>query len=113
MPGGGARAGRSPRCAGSLEQSGPGLKAKIPPDDGGSSRRTHRPTHVPSAALPWGNPHAAGVDIGREESWACGPDDRDAQPVRPFGTCTPDLDALADWLATCRREPVAMESPGV
>jgi transposase len=75
--------------------------------------RTHRPKHLRSASLPYVNPHAAGLDIGSEEIWACVPDDRDAQPVRPFGTFTPDLYALADWLATCRIETVAMESTGV
>ena len=59
------------------------------------------------------NPHAAGLDIGREEIWVCVPEDRDAEPVRPFGTFTPDLYALADWLATCRIATVAMESTGV
>ena len=29
------------------------------------------------------------------------------QPVRSFGTFTPDLYALADWLAACRIETVA------
>jgi transposase len=53
------------------------------------------------------------LDIGSEEIWACVPEDRDVQPVRPFGTFTPDLYALADWLATCRIETVAMESTGV
>jgi transposase len=48
------------------------------------------------AALPCINPHAAGLDIGSDEIWACVPEDRDAQPVRPFGTFTPDLYALAD-----------------
>jgi transposase len=75
--------------------------------------RTHRPKHVRSASLPCVNPHAAGLDIGSEAIWACVPDDHDAQPVRPFGTFTPDLYALADWLATCRIETVAMESTGV
>lgn len=59
------------------------------------------------------NPHAAGLDIGCDEIWACVPDDRDAQPVQRFGTFTPDLMALADWLAACRVETVAMESTGV
>ncbi len=31
---------------------------------------------------------AAGLAIGRQESWASAPEDRDAQPVRPFGTFT-------------------------
>ena len=34
-------------------------------------------------------------------------------PVRPFGTFTPDLYALAAWLHACRIETVAMESTGV
>jgi len=59
------------------------------------------------------HPHAAGLDIGREEIWACVPEDRDAQPVRSFGTFTPDLLALAEWLVSCRIDTVAMESTGV
>ena len=41
------------------------------------------------------------------------PTDRDAQPVRAFGTFTPDLHALADWLGQCEVRTVAMESTGV
>ena len=59
------------------------------------------------------HPHAAGLDIGSEEIWACVPADRDPQPVRSFGTFTPDLYTLADWLAACGIETVAMESTGV
>jgi transposase len=59
------------------------------------------------------NPHAAGLDIDREEIWACVPEDRDAQPVRSFGTFTPDLCVLAEWRASCRIDTVAMESTGV
>ena len=51
--------------------------------------------------------------MGRDEIWGCVPEDRDAEPVRPVGTLTPDLYALADWLATGRMATVAMESPGV
>jgi len=53
------------------------------------------------------------LDIGAEEIWACVPADRDGQPVRAFGTFTPDLHALADWLAQCQVTTVAMESTGV
>ncbi len=68
----------------------------------------------PSAEwLPRVNPNAAGLDIGSAEIWACVPEDRDRQPVRKFGTFTPDLYALADWLAGCHIETVAMESTGV
>ena len=59
------------------------------------------------------NPAAAGLDIGAEEIWACVPAERDVQPVRAFGTFTPDLQALADWLVQCQVTTVAMESTGV
>jgi transposase len=41
------------------------------------------------------------------------PADRDPEPVRRFGTCTADLEALADWLQRCGVTTVAMESTGV
>ena len=59
------------------------------------------------------HPNAAGLDIGSEEIWAAVPPDRTAAPVRKFGTFTPDLQALADWLAACGVDTVAMESTGV
>jgi transposase len=63
--------------------------------------------------MPCVNPHAAGLAIGSEEIWACVPEDRDTQPVRPFETFPPDLYALAGWLTACRLETVAMESTGM
>ena len=77
-----------------------------------SRSNTHPHPRVPEA-LPHLNPDAAGLDIGAEEIWACVPADREAQPVRRFGTFTPDLHALADWLAQCGVKTVAMESTGV
>jgi transposase len=60
------------------------------------------------------NLNAAGLDIGAEEIYACVPDGRDVETsVRVFGTYTPDLRALADWLARCRIDTIAMESTGV
>ena len=59
------------------------------------------------------NLNAAGLDIGSQEIWACVPEGRDTQTVRQFGTFTPDLYALADWLAACQVDRVAMESTGV
>jgi transposase len=53
------------------------------------------------------------LDIGAEEIWACVPADHDVQPVRAFGTFTPDLYALAEWLGQCQVTTVAMESTGV
>jgi transposase len=59
------------------------------------------------------NPHAAGVDIGAQEIVACVPDGHDRQIVRPFGTSTADLHALAAWCLARGSETVAMESTGV
>ena len=51
----------------------------------------HRPSSPRTDQHPDVNPHAAGLDIGSEEIWVCVPEARDAEPVRPFGTFTPDL----------------------
>ena len=59
------------------------------------------------------NLHAAGLDVGAAEIWACVPQDRAEPHVRPFPTFTTDLHALADWLQACHIETVAMESTGV
>jgi transposase len=75
--------------------------------------RTRRHRRLRADSLPCVNPNAAGLDIGREEIGACVTKHRDAQPVRPFGTFTPDLYALAEWLAACRIEMVAMASTGI
>jgi transposase len=58
-------------------------------------------------------PNAAGLDIGSSEIMAAIPPDRDVETVRGFGTYTPDLKALADWLAEQGVTHVAMESTGV
>ena len=47
------------------------------------------------------HPHAAGLDIGSREIWACVPSASTAENVRVFGTFTVDLQALADWLVAC------------
>jgi transposase len=59
------------------------------------------------------NPNAAGIDIGSREHWACVPAGRTEKPVRPFGTFTADLEALADWFQECHVTSVAMEATGV
>ena len=59
------------------------------------------------------NPDAAGLDIGAREILACVPPDRTEANVHAFGTFTPDLQALADWLRKCKVRTVAMESTGV
>ena len=59
------------------------------------------------------NLHAAGLDIGAREIYVCVPAAQAEKPIRAFRTFTPDLYALADWLAACAVETVAMESTGV
>lgn len=56
---------------------------------------------------------AAGLDIGASEIWACVPADRACPAVRSFGTFTPDLHRLAEWLKAGGMKTVAMESTGV
>jgi transposase len=58
-------------------------------------------------------PNAAGIDVGAAEHWVAVPQGRDEPSVRSFGCFTADLYALADWLARCGVETVAMESTGV
>lgn len=58
-------------------------------------------------------PNAAGLDIGSEEIWAAVPPARTSEAVRKFGTFTPDLHALADWLLACGVDTIAMEATGV
>ncbi len=65
------------------------------------------------AGLRVSQPNAAGLDIGSDEIWAAVPPDRTSESVRKFGTFTPDLKTLADWLTTCGVDTVAMESTGV
>lgn len=59
------------------------------------------------------HPDAASLDIGASEIWVCVPPNRASPNVRAFGTFTPDLQALAEWLKACGVKTVAMESRGV
>jgi len=59
------------------------------------------------------NHHAAGLDIGDAEIYAAVPESAADPAVRVFRTFTTDLETLADWLATCHVDTVAMESTGV
>ncbi len=60
------------------------------------------------------NPHAAGLDLHKEEIWACllGSIRMKAQ-VKTFGTCTDEVRQLGKWLKQEGIESVAMESTGV
>jgi len=58
-------------------------------------------------------PKVAGIDLGSVEHFvACPPRDGQAN-VKTFGTTTPELTALADWLQVEGVVSVAMESTGV
>jgi transposase len=59
------------------------------------------------------HPNAAGLDIGLAEIWSCIPPDRAGETVQPFGTFTPDLHRLADWLVANGVDTVALESTGI
>jgi transposase len=59
------------------------------------------------------NPNAAGIDIGAREIFVCVPSDRDPESVRRFGTKTPDLEEMAQWLKDCGIETAAMEATGI
>jgi transposase len=79
---------------------------------------------VADPSLRIANPHAAGIDVHARVHWVCVPassvpsrtPDQPANlpaNVRAFGTCTPDLEQLADWLLTCGVTTIAMEATGV
>lgn len=53
------------------------------------------------------------IDIGSASHFVAVAPDRDDEPVREFASFTGDLIRLADWLADCGVDTVAMESTGV
>jgi transposase len=72
-------------------------------------RKTRTKSTVPS--LPPVQAQVAGIDVGGSQHWVCGPPRDDGAPnVRLFGTTTPDLNELVDWLAAQGVTSAAMES---
>lgn len=58
--------------------------------------------------------NVAGIDLGSREHWVCCPPEEEQKPnVRTFGTTTPQLQKLADWLELEAIESVAMEATGI
>src|ERR1039458_2040903 len=56
----------------------------------------------------------AGIDVGAEELFVCAPGpEAGLTQVMVFGTTTPELMKMAEWLKQCKVESVAMESTGV
>jgi transposase len=84
------------------------LEYIVTDEEGGMGKGTRRVARVEVV-----HPNAAGLDIGSREIYGCLPPDREGEVIRVFGTFTPDLHALADWLVTHRVDTVAMESTGV
>ena len=79
-----------------------------------SQKRSKRPKKAKELdALEQINLNAAGIDIGAEEVYVAVPQGRDKESVRTFPTFTADLHRLADWLADCGIETIAMEATGV
>ena len=62
------------------------------------------------AVLELAHPNAAGIDVGSASHFVAVPPDRDDQPVREFQSFTDQLHQIADWLAACGVDTVAMES---
>ena len=82
------------------------------------SRKSKRGNTTSSSHTEWNalevvHPHAAGIDVGGHEHWVAIAPDRDAKPVRRFGTFTPDLREMARWLMERGITSVAMQSTGV
>lgn len=66
------------------------------------------------AALPVIRPKVAGIDIGSRAHFVAGPIPEDgSMNVREFGTTTPQLQAMVDWLLEQGVESVAMESTSI
>ena len=58
--------------------------------------------------------NVAGIDLGSREHWVCCPGEAGQKPnVRTFGSTTPELQKLADWLESEAIESVAMEATGI
>lgn len=58
------------------------------------------------------HPDAAGIDLGARMHYVAVPDGRDEKTVQTFGTTTPELLRLCEWLGRCGVTTVAMESTG-
>lgn len=104
------------------KQAKPSLAAKTP--SAAKAKPGQRAAARLNESLRITHAHAAGIDVHASVHVVCVPS-HDAPPlpknqppnvpanVRHFGTCTADLEMLADWLQACGVTTVAMESTGV
>lgn len=78
-----------------------------------TTKKPRKPRHAPAHEMAVLHPDAAGIDVGSRSHWVAVPAERDAEPVREFGSFTSDLHRLAAWLKQCAVTTVALESTGV
>jgi len=76
-------------------------------------KASKKPVRAETTPLSGYRPDVAGIDIGSREHWVCAPVGDGATIVRPFGTTTPQLEALVAWLVEHNVKSVAMESTSV
>ena len=69
--------------------------------------------HRSITTIPVVRKNVAGIDLGSRRHYVAGPVCPDRTNVEDFGTTTPELHKLADWLEEQGVESVAMESTGV
>ena len=77
-----------------------------------AAKKVRGPHRLP-AQLSRVNLNAVDIDVGAGSHFAAVSEGCSDQPVREFEAFTADLYRLADWLAECGVETVAMESTGV
>jgi transposase len=78
------------------------------------ARRHTAPAKLPgNNGMPKIRPLVAGIDVGSEKHFVCAPTPDGGTEMRVFGTTTPDLQAILEWLQAAQVESVAMESTGV
>ena len=79
-----------------------------------SSRKKEQKGKKSVQDIPVIEPNSAGIDLAASEHFACAPSvDGTELEVKSFGTTTPELIRLADWLAARKVKTVAMESTSV
>jgi transposase len=88
------------------QQAGASIRAR-------KTQRRKKAAQPKAVTLPVIRPDTAGIDIGSMEIFVAISPERDAEPVRRFGSFTADLQELIKWLQGCGVKSVAMESTGV
>jgi transposase len=79
-----------------------------------ATKKKNIPSKQQPRSLKTVQPNAAGIDLGSREHWVAAPPLPDGSSnVKRFGTTTPELLRLSDWLKQQQVTTVAMESTGV